>query len=93
MIPYNDRILLIDGILMTGSSRHLAPLIIIEVRIDDNIHRIDNDLGGSLAVHCIFEVYLLLKIHFPLNGIILDIVVNDVVMDVLIPQVELETTT
>lgn len=91
LIPYNDRILLIDGVLMAGSSGHLASLVIVEVGIDDYIHRINHDLSSSLAIHRVFEVNFLLKIHLAFYGIVLDVVVNDVVVDVLVPQVKLKT--
>lgn len=76
---------------MTGSSGYLASLIIIKVSIDDDVHRVDHDLARSLAIHRILEVNLLLKIHLTFYGLILDIVVNDVVVEVLVLEVELET--
>ena len=90
-IPHNDGVLLVDGILMAGSSGYLASLVIIEVGVDDDIDGVDDYLARSLAIHRILEVNLLLQVHLALNALIFHIVVNDMVMNVLVAQVELET--
>jgi hypothetical protein len=90
---HDNRILLVDRILVAGSSWHFASLVVIEIGVDDNIHRIYYNLGNCLAIHCVFEVDLLLEVHLALDRILLDLVVNDVVFYVLVAEVELETAT
>lgn len=86
-------VFLVNCVLMTGGLGEVAPLVIIEVGIEDNIFGVNDDLRGSLAIHCIFEVDLLAKLNLSLYFVILYFVINDVVLDVLVFEVELEAAT
>jgi hypothetical protein len=90
LVNDNDWVLLVDCILMARGSRNLAPCISVKGSIDDHINRVYYNLCHSFAVHGVLEVQLFLDVNLALNGVILDLIVNDVIDDVLVFQTELE---
>jgi hypothetical protein len=70
---------------------HTAFGVAVQIGIEDDVDRIHEDSNGGVAGEGVTEEELLLDLHFPLDGVCLYFVVEDVVADCFIAEVELYT--
>ena len=84
LIPNNNRILLIDNILMTRCRRQLASLIPFIIQIKNDIMSINYNLISIIIFNLFLKKDLFLIIYFSLNYIVFDLIKYHMIFYILI---------